>query len=81
MWYLTYDVLDRRREIFDLDSCAALKKANFVFGFVAMMALNADRVNYLLLFLGEKNSVDVGQDTAGSDGHTTHKLVQFFTWN
>jgi len=42
-----------------------------------MMALNAERVNNLLLLLGEKNSMDVGQDTAGSDGHATHKLVQF----
>eukprot|EP00613_Pedinella_sp_CCMP2098_P013331 CAMPEP_0171764376 /NCGR_PEP_ID=MMETSP0991-20121206/49947_1 /TAXON_ID=483369 /ORGANISM="non described non described, Strain CCMP2098" /LENGTH=76 /DNA_ID=CAMNT_0012368483 /DNA_START=62 /DNA_END=288 /DNA_ORIENTATION=+ len=35
------------------------------------------RLRGLLRLLGEKHSVDVGEHTAGSDGHRAQELVEF----
>ena len=36
-----------------------------------------DLFRFLLGLLGQKDSLDVGEDTTGGDGHSVEKLVQF----
>ncbi|XP_040915384.1 uncharacterized protein LOC121195787 [Toxotes jaculatrix] len=69
---VTYTEHAKRKTVTAMDVVYALKRqGRTLYGFVALLGLGG-----LLSLLGQQNSLDVGQHTSLSDGHSTKQLVK-----